>query len=226
MNDKPPSYDLEIAQAALTRADPLLADLIASTGSCGLRLRAGDDLFDALAYAIVHQQLSGHVAARIHARLLVCCDARRGERAAALLATDDAVLLGAGLSRAKLRSLKAVSERVLDGRLPPRARLARLDDAEVVALLSEIPGVGAWTAQMLLMHWLGRPDVLPAGDLGVRKGLGRLLGCERTPSAADVKTYGERWRPWCSVASWYLWRAAEGKRPAARPVRDRADDTP
>ena len=168
---------------------------------------------------------AGHLG-KIHARLLRVCDACDGGRAAVLLASADAVLLAAGLSRAKLRALRAVAERVVDGRLPPRRQLEGFADAELVVLLSEIPGVGVWTVQMLLMHWLGRPDVLPAGDLGVRKGLGRLLAADRTPSAADVRAYGERWRPWCSVASWYLWRAAEDKRSAARPAPRGGDGNP
>ena len=214
MTGPAPPYDLRRAERDLAAADAGLARMIHRVGRCELRLQHHVNLFDALLHAVVHQQLSGQAAGRIHARVLACCG--EGERAAALLALDDATLLGAGLSRPKLRSLRGIAARAAAGGLPSRRRLATMDDASLAATLTALPGVGAWTVHMLQMQWLGRPDVLPATDLGVRKGLARLRGYHEPPSAGSVQAEGERWRPWRSVASWYLWRAAEDTRTGAR----------
>jgi 3-methyladenine DNA glycosylase/8-oxoguanine DNA glycosylase len=131
-----------------------------------------------------------------------------------ILATPDDRLRGAGLSRNKTLAVKDLAAKSLDGTVPTLARLKRLDDEEIVERLSSVRGVGRWTVEMLLIFRLGRPDVLPATDYGVRKGFQRTFRTRGLPSSAQVLKRGERWRPYRSIASWYLWRSLE--KPAGR----------
>jgi 3-methyladenine DNA glycosylase/8-oxoguanine DNA glycosylase len=188
----------------LRAADPVLARVIDQVGPYAFRPRRGGTHFDAVARAIVYQQLSGSAAATIHGRLL----ALYGDRPpspAALLATPDERLRPCGLSRQKLGYLKDLAARALSGEVPFE-RLGRLPDEEIVAALTRVKGVGVWTAQMFLLFRLGRPDVLPSTDLGIRKAVARAYGLRRTPDPKKVERLGARWRPYCSVAAWYLWR--------------------
>ena len=207
------------AVAALAASDPALAPLRSTVGPCGLEVKRTPSVFAALAEAIVYQQLHGKAAATIFGRLRGLFPRKRLDPLA-LLALGDEDLRGAGLSRAKLAALRDLAARTSAGELPALAALRRLDDEAVVALVSEVRGIGRWTAERLLIFRLGRPDVLPATDYGVRKGFGRVFGAgpggELPPPSAVVER-GERWRPHRSVATWYLWRAAELEAGALAP---------
>jgi DNA-3-methyladenine glycosylase II len=146
----------------------------------------------------------------IHRRVLDLF--RRGRlRPQDILAVSEEELRGAGLSGAKLAALRDLAAKTLDGTVPALARLRRMDDEEIIERLTEVRGIGRWTAEMLLMFRLGRPDVLPVGDYAVRKGFALTYGLEEMPKPKVLESYGERWRPYRSVASWYMWRALEIK---------------
>jgi 3-methyladenine DNA glycosylase/8-oxoguanine DNA glycosylase len=201
-------YDPELARRALVAADPQLGALIERVGPCGLRRSPATAPFPALSRSIVYQQLSGKAAGTILRRVLDLFP--DGYTPEALLALPDAPLRAAGLSRAKLAALRDLAARVASGAVPTPRRLAQLDDEAVIEQLTEVRGVGRWTVEMYLMFGLGRPDVLPVTDLGVRKGFQLVYGMRRLPATVTMQRRAEAWRPWRSVASWYLWRAAEG----------------
>ncbi len=194
------------AAAHLRDADPRLARVIDAVGPCTmLPLRTGTH-FEHLARAIVYQQLSGKAAATIHGRV---CDALGGVPTPdAMACADDGTLRSAGLSQGKLRALRDLSERVLDGRLP-LDRVEQEEDDTVIDALVQVRGIGPWTAQMFLMFRLGRTDVLPVLDLGVRKGAQRIHRLRTLPDAARLERLARPWKPWRSVASWYCWRVLE-----------------
>jgi len=169
--------------------------------------------FHALARAIVYQQLAGKAAATIHARVCALTPGPGFPKPAELLALPDPALRGAGLSRNKLLALRDLAARVESGTLR-LSSIARLPDAEIVERLVEVRGIGEWSAQMFLLFRLGRLDVLPATDLGVREGVRVLDGLEERPTPGAVLARGEIWRPLCSVASWYMWRLVERQRAA------------
>lgn len=205
MPDRLDPAALARAARTLARRDPVLGALIRRVGVCGLERRG--DPYRYLVRSVLHQQITGHAARAIEARLA----ARFGGRLpapAVLRAAAPAELRACGLSRQKIASLHAIAaafdDRVLDGR-----RLARLDDDGVVEAVTAVRGVGPWTAHMLLLFSLGRPDVLPVGDYGVRKGAMLLYGLPELPKPAQLEALAEPWRPWRSVASWYLWRALD-----------------
>lgn len=198
------------AVARLRAADPALARIIDAVGPCCLELKKTPSLFVALAEAIVYQQLTGKAAATIFARLCALYPyAHRGPSPEQILRTPERKLRAAGLSGSKLLSLRDLARRTVDGRLPTLAQVQRMDDETVVERLSEVRGIGRWTAQMLLIFRLGRPDVLPLDDYGVRKGLAVALRTRELPTRAALEKRGARWTPYRTVASWYLWRAAE-----------------
>ncbi|HWP65554.1 MAG TPA: DNA-3-methyladenine glycosylase 2 family protein [Candidatus Limnocylindria bacterium] len=205
-------YDARAALRHLAAADPVLGRHIERVGPFGLELRRTSDTFTALAEAIVYQQLSGKAAATIFGRLAALFPG--GLAADALLATADAPLRAAGLSRAKLASLRDLAARTAAGAVPTLSALRRMDDDAIVEALTPIRGIGRWTVEMLLIFRLGRPDVLPLADYGIRKGFGVVFrrrgnGADGLPAPAEVSRRGERWRPYRSVASWYLWRALD-----------------
>ncbi len=167
------------------------------------------DPFAHLLKAIVYQQLSGASAAAIHGRLLALFPRRRPS-VAGLARLEDGQLREAGLSRRKIAALRDLACKRRAGVVPGLPLLQAMDDAEVLERLTSVRGIGPWTVQMLLIFGLGRPDVLPDTDLGVRKGYARAFELSVLPSPGQLRDHGERWRPWRSVASWYLWRAADG----------------
>lgn len=196
-----------LAVRHLKRVDPTLRRVIEQVGACGLRPRPDGASFDYVARAIIYQQLSGKAAATIHARV----QALYGGRAptpAELAATSWSRLRRAGLSRQKLGYLKDLARRALTGAVPFDA-LETLPDEAVIESLTAIRGVGIWTAQMFLMFRLGRLDVLPAADLGIRKGIRHTYGLRRLPTPAQIERIAAAWRPYRSVACWYLWRSLE-----------------
>jgi len=195
----------------LRRADPRLRSLIERVGACGFQLRADGAHFDHLVRAIVYQQLSGKAAATILGRV----HALYGGRAptpAELAATPAAKLRRAGLSRQKLGYLKDLARQVRAGELPLDA-IESLRDEAVIESLTAIRGVGVWTAQMFLMFRLGRLDVLPVLDLGIQKGMRHAYGMRRLPKSAHMERIADAWRPYRSVACWYLWRAMDVQPP-------------
>lgn len=209
-------FDPVAAVAHLRRADPALAQVIDAVGPFRMRLDQTSSLFLALAEAIVYQQLTGKAAATIFARVRALFP-RPHEALTALQIRNasEGKLRGAGLSRGKLLSLRDLAARTLAGALPSLAEIHDLDDATIVDRLTEVRGIGRWTVEMLLIFRLGRPDVLPLDDLGVRKGFAAAFRQRELPTRAALDKRGQRWRPFRSVASWYLWRAAE---PTFRPA--------
>lgn len=189
---------------AQLRRDPALARVIDAVGPCRLEVSPAPSLYAALARAIIHQQLSTKAAATIAARVEAIAPT-----AAALLAADDDALRGAGLSRGKLLALRDLASRAATGALPTLDELAAMSDGAIVDRLTEVRGIGRWTVEMLLIFRLGRPDVLPVDDYGLRRGLARALGRREPPSPEEVARRGARWAPYRSIASWYLWRALE-----------------
>jgi methylated-DNA-[protein]-cysteine S-methyltransferase len=203
-------FDPHAAVAHLRAADPALARVIDAVGAFDLRLRRTSSVFAALAEAIVYQQLAGKAAAAIHARLCALFPRpHEGPTPAQILRASDAKLRAAGLSRPKLLALRDLARKTADGVVPTLDEITRLDDDAIVERLTAVRGIGRWTAQMLLIFRLGRPDVLPVDDYGVRKGFALARRMRALPAPAEVARWGTRWRPHRTVASWYLWRAAE-----------------
>lgn len=202
-------FDAAEAVRTLRDGDAVMRKLVDRVGPFALRLKASEDTFESLAESIVYQQLTGKAAATIFGRVRALYPGGRLVPARVLATKDDA-LRGAGLSGSKLASLKDLAERADAGRIPSLAELQRMDDDAIVERLTEVRGIGRWTVEMLLIFRLGRPDVLPLGDYGVRKAFGRVFRrSDELPPVADLARRGERWRPFRSVASWYLWRALE-----------------
>jgi DNA-3-methyladenine glycosylase II len=193
----------------LSQADPRLGEVIAASAPFCLRPQPFQSPFQALVEAIVYQQLNGKAAATILGRLCALYRPRRFPRPSDLLETPPAVLRAAGISARKGEALLDLSRKTLDGGVPTLAALKSMDDEAIIERLDPIRGIGRWTVEMLLIFRLGRPDVLPADDYGVRKGFARAFRTRGLPSPVEVLRRGERWRPYRTVASWYLWRAAE-----------------
>jgi 3-methyladenine DNA glycosylase/8-oxoguanine DNA glycosylase len=208
------AFDPGAAAAHLTKSDARLARIIAAVGPPRIRLAATHSTFEALAESIVYQQLTGKAAATIHGRLCALFPRRR-VRPEPLLAHADDALRGAGLSRGKVLALRDLAARTLDGTVPPVRALHLLDDEAIVERLVKVRGVGRWTVEMLLIFRLGRPDVLPVGDYGVRHGFQLAYGKRKMPTPAELERFGEKWRPFRTVASWYLWRAVDLSRQKA-----------
>jgi DNA-3-methyladenine glycosylase II len=201
-------YDPRAAVEQLSAADPILARIIERAGPFTLELRRLHSPFEALARNIVFQQLHGNAAAAIHGRVVALFGKER-LHPEDILAAPEEELRAAGLSRAKLASLKDLAAKTLDGTVPTLARLRRMRDEEIIERLTQVRGIGRWTVEMLLMFRLGRPDVLPVGDYAVRKGYAVAYSLKEMPRPAELELYGERWRPYRSVASWYMWRVLE-----------------
>ena len=202
------AYDPQTAIAALSEADVRMARLIERIGPFRLEVREMLSPFQAIMRSIVYQQLSGKAAATIYGRVLALFDESPPEPQHLLDASEDA-LRGAGLSRAKTAAVRDLAAKTLDGTVPSLTALRAMDDDEIITRLTAVRGVGRWTAEMLLIFRLGRPDVLPVHDLGVRRGFQRTYGLDVLPPPKLLLAHGERWAPYRSVASWYLWRAAD-----------------
>ncbi len=197
------------ALAALSANDPKMATAIERVGPCTLIPRADGTHFDHLARAIVFQQLSGAAASTIYGRFKERIgDGTDSPTPAQILASDEATLRACGLSTAKARAIIDLARHVEDARLPLEG-IDTLDDEAVIEALVAVRGVGRWTAQMFLMFRLGRPDVLPVLDLGVRKGAQRIYRMRALPEADRLEKVARNWRPWASVASWYCWRVLD-----------------
>jgi DNA-3-methyladenine glycosylase II len=221
---RPPRYDVSKACQELAAADPKLAKLMARAGPFTLRLASSQSPFQALVESIVYQQLHGKAAATIHRRLLegfepICAplglvhpDPQH------LLDCPNEQMRAAGLSHNKTLALRDLAAKTIDGTVPSLARIRRMSDEAIIEHLTQVRGIGRWTVEMLLIFRLGRPNVLPVDDYGVRKGfaltfLGLKPAQKVTPDLLPkpdlLRKRAERWQPWCSVASWYLWRACD-----------------
>lgn len=202
------------AIAHLKAADPALAAIVDAVGPFRMELKVSRSLFGALAEAIVYQQLSNKAAATIYGRVEALYPrATAGFAPRHILATADEKLRGCGLSRAKVLAIKDLAQRVAGGELPTMEQAQTLGDAELIERLVTVRGIGRWSAEMFLMFRLGRPDVLPLDDYSLRKAYAKAFRKRTLPSPQALEKAGEKWRPYRTVASWYLWRALE--QPAA-----------
>lgn len=215
-------YDRDEAVAHLRAKDKKLAGLIDRVGAFTMKLHAAPSPFESLIESILYQQLNGKAAATIHRRFKEYYGGDPSPKA--LIDTPDEVLRAAGVSGNKAKALKDLAAKTLDGTVPSHAAINRMSDADIVERLTEVRGIGPWTVEMLLIFRMGRPDVLPVTDYGVRKGYALTFGRlpkSRPVAAADlpkpdvVFKRGTRWAPYRSVASWYLWRACDLARPDA-----------
>jgi DNA-3-methyladenine glycosylase II len=232
---KPP-YDGDAAIAALAAADPKLGKLMARAGPFTMRLASKQSPFEALTESILYQQLHGKAAAAIHAKLLRSfsplahmADPRepmqhRHPTPEELLDAPNEQLRAAGLSANKALALRDLAAKTLDGTVPTLAEIRRMSDDAIIEHLTQVRGIGVWTVQMMLIFRLGRPDVMPSGDYGVRKGFALTFqGLKPTTKVTpdllatpdEIERRAKRWAPWRSVASWYLWRACDLAKPTA-----------
>ncbi len=199
--------DSAAATRHLSRSDPVMRKIVKAVGPCGLRPGARGDHFATLLRAIVGQQLSAKAAETIWQRLLALSPNGKGIKVEDVLALPDVQLRATGMSNAKVAYAKDLATRASsDLRLN---RLARLEDEAIVDSLTSVNGIGRWTVEMFLIFKLGRPDVWPIGDLGIRNAVQRAYGLE--PTKENLHTVAEPWRPWRSVASWYLWRSLQNE---------------
>jgi DNA-3-methyladenine glycosylase II len=234
---RPPRYDTDAAIAQLSAADPKLGRLIHRAGPFTLRVASAQSPFEALVESIVYQQLHGKAAATIHRRLLESFTQSPGAPSLTvsrsrvgthptpqqILDCPNAQLRAAGLSANKALALRDLAAKTLDGTVPTLARIRRMSDEAIVEHLTQVRGIGVWTVHMLLIFRLGRPDVLPTSDYGVRKGFALTFGklkpfadgkpVKVTPmdlsTPAEMEKRAKKWHPWRSIASWYLWRACD-----------------
>ena len=197
--------DYARARRVLMRRDPILGTAIKRIGPCGMASRQRTDHLSALVGAVVSQQLSTKAAATIFGRFLALFEDGQIPGAVAIAALSDQVLRGVGLSGQKVGYLRDLSARIADGRLDLDV-LDQLPDDVVIERLTAVKGFGRWTAEMFLMFRLHRPDVLPVGDLGIVNAIQRLYKLRKRPDAKRILKIGEVWKPYRSVASWYLWQ--------------------
>jgi O-6-methylguanine DNA methyltransferase len=204
----PRGFDANDALAELSRRDPKLGRLIQRVGPFRLKIDRSGSPYEWLLRSIIYQQLNGRAAATIHARVRALFGGR-DPSPEELLAKSEALLSGAGLSRNKLAALKDLARFASEGRVPDRKRAQRMTDEELIESLICIRGVGRWTVEMLLIFGLGRCDVLAVDDFALKKSAMLLHGLDAMPDRNALRVLGERWKPWRTIASWYLWRALE-----------------
>jgi 3-methyladenine DNA glycosylase/8-oxoguanine DNA glycosylase len=220
-----PVLDWQETTRALGRADPELGRLIGQVGPLGLTPRPLTSVYEALGTAILRQQVSGAAADAIHRRLNALYAAKRFPAAEQVAQATAEELRKAGVSGSKARALIELAQKAAAGEVPTPAHLHRLHDDDVVEALTVHRGIGRWTVEMLLMFRMGRTDVFPVGDYGVRKGFQLTFGMKSLPHPRTMLRRAERWRPFRTVAAWYFWRAlelpAEVLQPARAPRRKR-----
>lgn len=202
--------DIAAAQSALAAADPVMGQLMERIGPLGLRPGYRLSPYQRLFGAIVYQQLSGSAASTILGRVRALFgDEDAVPEPAAVLEMPDGKMRGAGLSQAKMLAIQDLARKSLEGLLPELAEARRLDDEALIERLVVVRGIGRWTAEMLLIGGLGRPDVLPVADLGIQKGFRIAYRTRKLPDPARILRHGRRWQPYRTIASWYLWRATD-----------------
>ena len=199
-------FDLALATRHLAVRDEKLAELISATAPFEIRY-AGDSPYEALLKAIAYQSISGKAAATIFGRVKELSGNGRPPSPEQMLKLSKSALRKAGLSAAKILAMKDLARKTIEGVVPSRAQAEKLSDLELIERLDSVRGIGAWTVEMFLIFNLGRPDVLPVHDLGVRKGWSVAYGKKHMPTAKQLLAFGERWRPYRTIGSWYMWRA-------------------
>jgi DNA-3-methyladenine glycosylase II len=231
-----PSYDVAEALAALSAADPKLAKLIARAGPFTMRIAGKQSPFEALTESIIYQQLHGKAAAAIHAKLIRSFNGHVPENhpnpnlihpsPEELLDAPNDQLRSAGLSANKALALRDLAAKTLDGTVPTMAKIKKMSDEAIIEHLTQVRGIGKWTVEMLLIFRLGRPNILPTSDYGIRKGFALTyldlkpttkLTPDLLATPAQIEKRAKKWAPWCSVASWYMWRACDLATPAKTP---------
>ena len=193
----------------LSKTDPVMKRLIQDIGPYRLMPRVRRSPFESLARAIAYQQLHEKAAESILRRFVALFPTKRFPQPADLLAMNEQAIRGAGFSQAKVAALRDLATKTLDGIVPTGAIVRKLDDEAIIDRLIAVRGVGRWTVEMLLIFQLGRPDVLPVDDFGVRNGFRIAYGKRSMPKPGEMLRYGERWKPYRTTAAWYLWRAAD-----------------
>lgn len=213
----PLCYDPQEAIHTLSKADKKLGQLIQKVGPLDIDPPTRLNPFEALLRSIVYQQLSGKAAATIHGRVKALFPGRT-IKPEAVIKTPDDILRGAGMSRAKVAAVKDLAHKTVEGLVPSGAQLRKMSDDDIIQRLVQVRGIGEWTVQMVLMFQLGRPNVLPVKDLGVRKGFMITYNLKDMPTEKEMIAYCTCWQPFCSVASWYMWRAVdlENEKPKER----------
>ena len=228
---RPPRYDFALATRELSADDPKLAKLIERAGPFTMRVASAQSPFEALVESIIYQQLHGKAAATIHRRMIesfspVMTLSSPGTAAhptpQQLLDCPNEQLRAAGLSKNKMLALRDLAAKTIDGTVPDLKHIRRMSDEAIIEHLIQVRGIGRWTVEMLLIFRLGRPNVLPVDDYGVRKGFaltfGKLKPTDKVtpmdlPKPDEMRRRAKKWQPWCSVASWYLWRACDLAKP-------------
>ena len=224
-----PSFDLSLANKYLSTCDDRLAELIANTLPFRMDSDALQSPYEALLESIAYQSISGKAAATIFGRVKALGANGRPPAPEEMLKLRKSALRKAGLSGAKVLAMKDLAKKTLEGIVPSLEEAQKLSDEELVERLVSVRGIGAWTVEMFLIFRLGRPDVLPIDDLGVKKGWAVTYGKKHMPKPKELLAFGERWRPYRTVASWYMWRAFERAGYAAtnkiRPAKARRKRT-
>src|SRR5712691_11809184 len=223
-------FDLAEATRHLSSRDETLAALIAETAQFQTDMDAAQSPYEALLESIAYQSISGKAAATIFARIKALSSNGRAPSPEQMLKLRKPALRKAGLSGAKILAMKDLAQKTIDGIVPTLEQAEKLSDEELVERLVSVRGIGAWTVEMFLIFRLGRPDVLPIHDLGVKKGWSVTYGKKHMPKPKQLLAFGERWRPYRTVASWYMWRAFERAGYAAtnkiRPAKVRGKREP
>ena len=192
--------------------------LIRDIGPYGLTTRVRRSPFESLTRAIAYQQLHEKAAESILRRFVALFPTKRFPQPYELLAMNEQAIHGAGFSQAKVAALRDLAAKTLDGTVPTGAIVRKLDDEAIIERLIEVRGIGRWTVEMLLIFQLGRPDILPVDDFGLRNGFRIAYGKRSMPKPRDVLQYGERWKPYRTAAAWYLWRAADRAKEATKAL--------
>jgi DNA-3-methyladenine glycosylase II len=205
------------AERHLAKACKHMAKVVGRHDPFPTKFSRSKDPYRALVRAVVFQQLSAKAAATIHNRLLGLFPRKDHPDPQDLLRAKDEALRSAGLSRQKIAALRDIAAKTLDATIPSARALARMPDEAIIKRLTQARGVGRWTVEMYLLFSLGRPDVWPADDLGVRKGAEKIVGRSFTPK--ELAAYGARWQPWRSAAAWHCWRAVDTVTPENKPAK-------
>ena len=204
------------AHKHLSKRDPVMRRLIREHGKCDLVPKNRRPPFQSLVMAIAHQQLNGTAANTILSRFKKLFPGRKFPRPEDLAKVTDAQIRACGFSFAKIKSIRDITEKTLSGVVPGSRQIVKLSDDEIVARLTEVRGVGRWTVEMLLVFQLGRPDVLPVDDFGVRSGFRLAYKKREMPKPKELLAFGEKWKPHRTTAAWYLWCAADAAKDAAK----------
>jgi DNA-3-methyladenine glycosylase II len=204
-----PPFDLRLAMDTLVAKDPQLAPLIKETQEFRIEDDGSESPYEILVEAITHQSISGKAAATIFGRIKALGSNGHAPSPEQMLKLRKPVLRKAGLSGAKIIAMKDLAQKTIGGIVPTLEQAEKLSDEELVKRLVSVRGIGAWTVEMFLIFRLGRPDVLPIHDLGIQKGWAITYGKKHMPKPKELLAFGERWRPYRTVASWYMWRACQ-----------------